>query len=36
VKRCVDLHDGRIEIHSQVGEGTTVSIRLPMFQPGER
>lgn len=32
VKRCVDLHEGRIEIHSQVGEGTTVTIRLPLFK----
>ena len=31
VKRCIDLHNGRIEIDSQVGRGTTVTVRLPVF-----
>lgn len=31
VKRCVDLHSGRLDIHSALGEGTTVSVRLPLF-----
>jgi signal transduction histidine kinase len=31
VKRCVDLHGGRIEIDSKPGEGTAVIIRLPVF-----
>ena len=31
VKRCVELHRGRIRIESAVGEGTTVIVRLPMF-----
>jgi PAS domain S-box-containing protein len=34
VKRCVELHDGKIQISSKVGEGTIVTVRLPMF--GER
>jgi signal transduction histidine kinase len=34
VKRCVELHDGEIQISSKVGEGTIVTVRLPMF--GER
>ena len=29
VKRLVELHDGRLEIESQRGRGTTVTIRLP-------
>jgi PAS domain S-box-containing protein len=31
VKRCVELHRGRIAVQSAVGEGTTVTIRLPLF-----
>jgi PAS domain S-box-containing protein len=31
VKRCVELHRGGIEIRSKVGEGTTVTVRLPLF-----
>jgi two-component system, sensor histidine kinase and response regulator len=33
VKRCVDLHRGRIRLESKVGKGTTISVRLPMFYP---
>jgi signal transduction histidine kinase len=29
VKRCVDLHGGKIRIESQLGKGTAVIVRLP-------
>ncbi len=29
VKRCVDLHDGHIEVHSKLGVGSTSSITIP-------
>jgi signal transduction histidine kinase len=31
VKRCVDLHGGRISLVSRLGEGTTVTVTLPLF-----
>jgi PAS domain S-box-containing protein len=31
VKRCVDLHGGTVQLHSRIGEGTTVIVRLPLF-----
>jgi signal transduction histidine kinase len=30
VKRCVDLHGGRITMESKFGEGTSVTVRLPI------
>lgn len=30
VKRCVDLHKGQIQIESEVGVGTTVTVKLPL------
>ena len=31
VKRCVELHKGAIKVESAVGEGTTMTVRLPVF-----
>ncbi len=33
VKRVVEAHQGRIEIESEVGRGTRVTIRIPMVVP---
>ncbi len=33
VKRCVDLHGGSIVVESKLGEGTAVTVRLPMLSP---
>ncbi len=32
VNRCVELHGGKVHLHSQIGEGTTVTVRLPVFE----
>jgi PAS domain S-box-containing protein len=31
VKRCAELHGGNVQVNSKVGEGTTVTVRLPVF-----
>jgi PAS domain S-box-containing protein len=31
VKRCVELHHGKVSIKSKLGHGTTVTVRLPIF-----
>jgi len=31
VKRCVELHRGTVQLVSELGEGTTVTVRLPVF-----
>ena len=31
VKRCVELHHGKIKVESTVGQGTTVTVRLSVF-----
>ena len=33
VKKCVDLHDGQINIFSQLNLGTTVKVTLPLVTP---
>ena len=33
VKRCVDLHSGKITVESKIGQGTAVTVRLPIFCP---
>ena len=32
VKRCLELHGGQVGIESQVGQGTTVTVRFPVFE----
>ena len=32
VKRCAELHGGQVQLESKVGEATTVSVRLPVFE----
>jgi PAS domain S-box-containing protein len=34
VKKCVDLHQGQIQLESQVGVGTTFIIKLPLNHQG--
>jgi len=34
IKRCVDLHEGTIEMESFVGRGTTFVVRLKLFAAG--
>ncbi|MFM7573625.1 MAG: sensor histidine kinase, partial [Snowella sp.] len=31
VKKCVDLHQGEIEVHSILNQGSTFTLRLPKF-----
>jgi len=31
VKRCAELHGGNVQLESAMGEGTTVTVRLPVF-----
>jgi signal transduction histidine kinase len=31
VKRCADLHGGKLQLNSKIGEGTTVTVSLPVF-----
>ena len=31
VKRCVELHGGMLELKSRMGEGTTVTVKLPVL-----
>ena len=32
VKRCVELHGGLIDLQSRPGEGTTVTVRVPLYR----
>jgi PAS domain S-box-containing protein len=32
VKRCAELHGGTVQLTSKVGEGTIVSVRVPLFR----
>ncbi|MBI3853598.1 MAG: PAS domain-containing sensor histidine kinase [Verrucomicrobia bacterium] len=31
VKRCAELHGGKVQLHSKIGEGTAVTVRLKVF-----
>ena len=31
VKRCAELHGGSVQVHSKIGEGTTVTVTFPAF-----
>ncbi|MCI0746177.1 MAG: PAS domain S-box protein [Verrucomicrobia subdivision 3 bacterium] len=31
VKRCAELHGGEVQVTSRIGEGTTVTVKLPVF-----
>jgi len=31
VKRCAELHGGKVQLNSKVGEGTTVTVKIPVF-----
>jgi len=31
-KRCIELHHGKVQIESKIGDGTTVTVRLPVFE----
>jgi PAS domain S-box-containing protein len=34
VKRCAELHGGKVRVSSEIGEGTTVVVTLPLFTEG--
>ncbi|MCA9913509.1 MAG: ATP-binding protein, partial [Anaerolineae bacterium] len=36
VQRIVNLHGGEISVQSQPGQGTTVTVKLPLRQPGHK
>jgi PAS domain S-box-containing protein len=35
VRRCVELHRGKVQVESKLGEGTTVTVRLPVFETSQ-
>jgi signal transduction histidine kinase len=36
VKKCIELHQGQIQVESEVGIGTTFSVTLPRFSQQTR
>ncbi len=35
VQRCLELHGGQIHVDSAVGQGTTITLRIPVFTAGD-
>ncbi len=36
VKRCAELHGGRIQLESEIGKGTTATVRIPFHRENQK